>query len=248
MKTSIYKYLCVSIVLYIVCSWQTIGAQTPPTQAPKQSKTQVTDTISENGKKREKKTTMPIYQGIGVKLDLGNSLYEIFSSQQQGMSFEALAYVNLLKRYLPTLELGYAQRTYIPANEAKFSGKGAFTRIGCDFNLMKNKEMGNMFLIGARFGMAVQNYDISNLQIKDNYWNITQTLPNYNATRFDCWAEVVAGVEVSIYKGFNMGWAVRIKKLFTLPDEKNFHATYIPGYGYNDATIFTFNYYIGYNF
>lgn len=247
MKTNIYKYLCVSIVLYIVCSWQTVGAQTSPQNGTKQQ-TQVADTIPQTGDEQEKKTKMPIYQGIGIKLDLGNSLYEIFSSQQQGMSFEALAYVNLLKRYLPTLELGYAQRTYIPANEAKFSGKGAFTRIGCDFNLMKNKEMGNMFLIGARFGMAVQNYDISNLQIKDNYWNITQTLPNYNATRFDCWAEVVAGVEVSIYKGFNMGWAVRIKKLFTLPDEKNFHATYIPGYGYNDATIFTFNYYIGYNF
>lgn len=248
MKTSIYKYLCISIVLYIVCSWQTVGAQSPKVQEQKQSKTQVSDTIPQTGKEQEKKTKIPIYQGVGIKLDLGNSIYEVFSSQQQGMSFEALAYINLLKRYLPTLEAGYGQRTYVPANDARFSGKGAFTRIGCDFNLMKNKEMGNMFLIGARFGMAVQDFSISNLQIIDNYWNTIQTIPEHNATRFDCWGEVVAGVQVPIYKGFNMGWAVRIKKSFTLPDETNFHATYIPGYGYNNATVFTFNYYIGYHF
>lgn len=246
MKTSIYRYLCVSVVLCIVCSWQTICAQTSNPQEKKQ--VQASDTVSKAGEQQVKEAKKPIYQGIGVKLDIGNSLYEVFSSKQQGMSFEALAYVDLLKRYLPTLELGYGQRTYVPANGAEFSGKGAFTRIGCDFNIMKNKDMGNMFLIGARFGMAIQDYQISNLHIHDDYWNVDNTLPSYNANRFDCWAEVVAGVEVSIYKGFNMGWAVRVKKLITLPDETNYHATYIPGYGYNNATLFSFNYYIGYKF
>ena len=55
MKTNIYKYLCVSIVMYIVCSLQTVGAQTSPPKGTKQQ-TQVADTIPQTGDEQEKKT------------------------------------------------------------------------------------------------------------------------------------------------------------------------------------------------
>ena len=202
----------------------------------------------ENAPKEEKAPEIPLYQGVGIKLDLGNSIYEAAISGGKGMSYEALVYVNLKRRYLPTLELGYGQLNRTANNEANFQGQGAFMRLGCDFNIMKNKKMENMFLLGARWGAALQQYTTSNLIINDPYWGTTQTLPPYNKTRFDCWGELVGGVQVDVYKGFIMGWNVRAKMLFTRMKEGKFHPSYIPGFGHQNNTTFSFNYYIGYKF
>lgn len=193
-------------------------------------------------------STIPLYQGVGFKIDLGNSIYEVAISGGKGMSFEGLLFVDLQHRYLPTIELGYGSLKRTANNNAHYQGQGAFMRLGCDFNIMKNKEMGNMFLLGGRIGGALQDYNISNLFITDSYWGITKPIDTYKKVRFDCWAELVGGVQVDVYKGFIMGWNVRMKLLFTRTKEGNYHPSYIPGYGHQNNTTFSFNYYIGYKF
>ena len=204
--------------------------------------------LGEETKKEEPSVKIPMYQGMGIKLDIGNSIYEVAISGGKGMSFEAMAYVNLLRRYLPTVEIGYGQLSRTANNNAHFSGEGSFLRLGCDFNIMKNKEMGNMFLLGGRVGMALQEYNISNLMITDPYWGITQTQTPYQKLRFDCWGELLGGVQVDVYKNFVMGWNIRVKMLFTRVKEGKIYSSYIPGFGHHDNTVFSFNYYIGYKF
>ncbi len=196
----------------------------------------------------EEVVEIPLYQGMGVKLDLGNSIYEAAISAGKGMSVEAMVYANLKRKYLPTVEVGYGALKRTANNDATFEGKGAFMRLGCDFNIMKNKNIENMFLLGVRWGAAVQQCTIGNIIISDPYWDITQTLPARQMARFDCWGEVVGGVQVDVYKGFIMGWNVRIKALFTTVQEGKYSPAYIPGFGHNNNTTFSFNYYIGYKF
>lgn len=202
--------------------------------------------LGEEKANNEETPEIPLYQGVGIKLDIGNTIYEAAISGGKGMSFEALAYVNLQRRYLPTIELGYGQLECTANNNAHFIGNGAFMRMGCDFNIMKNKEMGNMFLLGGRLGMALQECSVNNLVVTDAYWGITQPLPAHNTVRFDCWGELVGGVQVDVYKNFVMGWNMRIKLLFTQGKEGKFHPSYIPGFGHHNNTTFSFNYYIGY--
>jgi hypothetical protein len=196
----------------------------------------------------EEVVEIPLYQGIGVKLDVGNSIYEIAISGGRGMSMEAMVYANLKRKYLPTVEVGYGALTRTANNDAKFSGKGAFMRLGCDFNIMKNKKIENMFLLGVRWGAALQQCSTSNIIISDPYWDVTQTLPARRMNRFDCWGELVGGVQVDVYKGFIMGWNVRVKALFTGLKEGKYYPSYIPGFGHHNNTTFSFNYYIGYKF
>lgn len=189
-----------------------------------------------------------IYEGTTLKLDLFNPLYAFFGSSGEIQAYEALVHVNLLNKYFPTIEAGYAHVSHTAKNEAAFNGGGVFARIGADFNLMKkNQDAGNFFLGGLRFGMAQQKYSITDIYITDGYWNTTQTISFPNCTKFDCWAELVGGAHVKIYKGLNMGWSVRFKFLITRKEEV-LHTWYIPGYGYKTNTTFGFNYYIGYTF
>ena len=65
----------------------------------------------------------------------------------------------------------------------------------------------------------------------------------------DAWGEIVAGVQVDIYKGFNMGWAIRMKFLFTTKAHDELTTPYyIPGFGYRDTMRWGFDYYLGYTF
>ncbi len=189
-----------------------------------------------------------IYEGTALKVDLFNPLYALFGSGGEIQAYEALVHVNLQNKYFPTIEAGYAHVSHTAKNEAAFNGGGVFSRIGADFNLMKkNKESGNYFLGGLRFGMAQQKFSITGIHITDGYWNTSQTISYPDRTKFDCWAEVVGGAHVKVYKGFNMGWSVRFKFLITRKEEV-LHTWYIPGFGYKANTTFGFNYYIGYTF
>lgn len=196
-----------------------------------------------------KKVPIPIFQGIGLRVDLGNGIYEVATTQGKGLSVEAAIYSNLLHKYFPTIELGYGQRTRSTTNSAIYNGNGMFTRIGCDFNMLKpTDDNPNFFTIGLRYGMSMQNFSINNLQIIDPYWETIKPLPQHEQFKFDCWGEIIAGVQVKVYQGFNMGWAVRIKLLITRAKESDYYADYIPGFGHTNNTQFSFNYYIGYHF
>ncbi len=198
---------------------------------------------------QESTDTVPqqIYQGLQVKLDLGTPILEIARSSAKVQSYELAVNVNLKQRYFPTLELGYAQadRTL---TSGTFVGKGGFARVGLDLSSLKKRPNSpNKLLVGVRVGTAVQDYNMTDLTLNDSYWQSPSAM-NFHDVRCDVWGEISIGIQVQIYKAFYMGWALRLKALFTRGEEGEPSAYYIPGYGYKGDMNFGFNYYVAWQF
>lgn len=189
-----------------------------------------------------------IYQSMNLKVDLGTPVLEMARSSAKVQSYELALNVDLLHRYFPTLELGYAHAFDRQAAGGTFTGMGGFARIGLDIAPMKKGNDNNLLLVGLRVGTALQDYSMHGVTVADPYWQ-TMDKQDYNHLfRCDAWGEVVAGVQVQIHKGLHMGWFVRMKILMTRGKNGALTAYYIPGYGYKEDTNFGFNYYIGYKF
>ena len=183
-----------------------------------------------------------VYQATTIRIDLLNPAYELIRSGGHTYSVEIAANVRLLNRLFPTLELGYAGG-FLQEKDATtpvYNGQGGFMRLGLDINPLKKRPEALSYLtVGLRIGSAVQHLSTPTLLLES---------PK-GETIADAWGEVVAGVHVNIVKGFNMGWAVRMKFLFS----GNSHGVnttpyYIPGYGFQDTMNWGFNYYLGYTF
>lgn len=183
-----------------------------------------------------------IYQGTTIRLDLLNPLLEMARTGWHTYSVEAAVNVRLKNRFYPTMEFGYAGQFLQEKDAATpvYDGSGEFIRIGLDINpLKKHPEQRSAFLIGVRAGTAVQQL------------RTPAVLAEHPQGRWiaDAWGEISAGVQVDIYKGFNMGWAVRMKFLFTTNSHDELTTPYyIPGFGYRDTMRWGFFYYIGYTF
>lgn len=192
-----------------------------------------------------------IYQGMNLKLDLGNTIFELARTKAAVQSYEIAAYVNLQNKYFPTLELGYSGTKPLVTNGGTYEGQGGFMRVGCDLSaLKKNNNPVNMLLVGVRIGTALQGFSQTGVTLHDTYWQKQLTKDFVNQFRCDAWGEIVGGVQVQVYKSFYMGWYVRLKILMTRNNYKKGTPTsyYIPGFGYKQDTNFGFNYYLGWNF
>jgi len=186
-----------------------------------------------------------VYQGTNLKLDLGNTVFELVRSKGQMMSYEMAANVNLMRRFFPTLEGGYAQAERV-AEGGEYMGKGGFVKLGIDFSMLKKNKRDNHLMLGLRIATGMQTFSLSSVSLADDYWNSGAQTTYANRFRCDAWGEIVAGLQVQIYKSFHMGWYARFKILMTRQKLGEVVPYYIPGYGYTDDTTFGFNYYIGF--
>ena len=188
-----------------------------------------------------------VYQGMSIKLDIANPILELARSKGKVQDYEAALNVRLANRFYPTLEFGYAiaQTT---ADGGHYSGQGGFARLGMDLSALKKGQTENCLMVGLRVAGAYQGFQIMDVPVCDNFW----ILPNanyYNQRKFDCWGEIVAGCQVQIWKGFQMGWYIRMKLLFTRTDKQgDALPAYLPGFGYRNDTNWGINYFLGYKF
>lgn len=188
-----------------------------------------------------------IYQGLSLKLDIAMPILEVARSAGKIQSYEAAVNVRLAKRFYPTLEAGFALAER-GADGGLHKGQGGFGRVGLDLAVIKKGVPENNLLIGLRFGGAYQKYDLTNVKIYSNYWG-EQRLNFYDQQRFDCWGEFVAGCQVQVYKGFQMGWYVRMKLLITRKaKEGEVMPYYVPGLGFRKDFNWGLNYYLAYKF
>lgn len=188
-----------------------------------------------------------VYQGMSVKLDIAMPVLELARSAGKIQSYEAAVNVRLAKRFYPTLEAGYALAER-GADGGWHKGQGGFGRVGMDLAIVKKGATENNMLIGLRVGGAYQDYDLTNVKLYSDYWGEKQ-LNFYDQQRFDCWGEFVAGCQVQVYKGFQMGWYLRMKLLFTRKaEEAGVLPYYVPGYGFRKDFQWGINYYLAYKF
>ena len=198
-----------------------------------------------------------VYQGMTVKLDLGATILDLIVHKGYVQHYQAGINWRLINRLYPTFEAGYAGTLPTTASlptrgeltqgdSLHYRGQGGFFRVGLDINPLKKSAATSphALLVGVRLGTAVQHMRQENTR--------TAALPYYG-TRADCWGEVVAGCQVDVYKGFTMGWMLRMKFLFTRQKttdrvEALAYPIYIPGYGSRDDMAWGMSYYIGYRF
>ena len=196
---------------------------------------------------KERNDSIPLYQGVNVKLDIAMPIIEAARSAGKIQDYEMAINVRLKNRFYPTLELGYALAE-CGADGAQHKGQGGFARLGMDLAIVKKGETENNLLIGLRFGGAYQNYDLTNVQVQTDYWQ-SNSIDFYNQNRFDCWGEIVVGCQVYLWKGLHMGWYGRVKLLLTRNvAEEQVLPYYVPGLGFRNDFNLGFNYYIGYRF
>ena len=188
-----------------------------------------------------------IYQGMSIKLDIAMPILELARSAGKVQDYEMALNVRLAKRFYPTLELGYAIAD-VAADGGQYSGQGGFMRLGMDLSALKKGVGENCLMVGLRFAGAYQGFQITDVPVYGDYWQMPNT-NYYNQHKFDCWGEIVAGCQVQIWKGFQMGWYIRMKLLFTRTDKQgDALPAYLPGFGYRNDTNWGINYFLGYKF
>lgn len=182
-----------------------------------------------------------IFQGVTVRLDILNPILDMARTGWHTYTVEAAVNVRLKNRFFPTMEFGYAGN-FLQEKDAEtpvYDGNGGYVKLGLDINpLKKHPERRSVMLIGVRAATGLEQLkrSVSNSELHGKWVA-------------DAWGEIVAGVQVNIVQGFNMGWAVRMKFLFTekTHDDKTI-PYYIPGYGNRDSMKWGFDYYLGYTF
>ncbi len=189
------------------------------------------------------------YKNLMLEVDVAPSIQYLFSdnvySQQVNIQ------VNWKNKYFPVLKFGFtkAQKT---TDNAGFKGSGFFTKVGLDFNLLKNvlenKELNNYALGGVVIGYSGFSYSLENQQIKDDYWGGSKPVEVKDVYDNKFWVELNAGLRVPVYKKIYMGWSVQRKFLITRDKQGEISSWYIPGFGKNNTSNWGFNYIIGYRF
>lgn len=190
-----------------------------------------------------------IFQGVNLKLDLFNTCYYLGRSLGKMQTYEIAVNTRLKNRFYPTLELGYTQGE-LGATGTLWNGTGGWASVGLDINgLRRAIESQNALLVGFRVGTSIQQYDLTNVNVEDSYWQKEVEMQFTNQKRTECWGEIVAGCQVNVYSGLTMGWYLRYKLLFTRKVADGEPLPYfVPGYGYRDFTQWGISYYIGWKF
>lgn len=174
-------------------------------------------------------------------------ILELARSAGKVQDYEMALNVRLAKRFYPTLELGYAIAD-VAADGGHYSGQGGFMRLGMDLSALKKGAGENCLMVGLRFAGAYQGFQVTDVPVYGDYWPMPNT-NYYDQRKFDCWGEIVAGCQVQIWKGFQMGWYIRMKLLFTRTDKQgDALPAYLPGFGYRNDTNWGINYFLGYKF
>lgn len=167
--------------------------------------------------------------GISIGADIVGPAMVFLSDYGQ---FEGFLKINIKGTYYPVIEagLGLCDLTDINTN-IHYETKAPFLRVGLDYNFLQNKRQSNKLCIGIRYGFSTFSHDISGPGLPDLIFGGSRP---YSITGIDCtshWAEIVASVQVQIWKGFHMGWSARYKAEITSTDNKYCKPYYIPGYG-----------------
>lgn len=229
MQKEISKYI--SLLLVAGCSFFLISL--PVTAQQKK--------IMKSDLEKELKKQQPFYRGSALSVDifgLGNKLFggDFLSSE---INFT----VNLKNRFLPVIEIGYGQTdTTDEDNGIHYKSSGPYGRIGVNYNTMFKKDSPNYIYVGIRYGYSTFKYDIQSPDISDPIWGGEVPFSYTGLSSSAGWFEFLVGINVQIYKNFQMGWAVRYKA--KMKAKENLHADpwYLPGFGTNHSTNFGFTY------
>lgn len=199
-------------------------------------------------KKIEATTTdsLPLLRGLAVSIDAVGPIQLAVSDYGQ---YEAALRLNLKGKYFPIVEIGVGKADGTDeSTQLRYKTTAPYGRIGCDFNLLKNKKDIYRLYGGVRYALTYYKYDLESPEIKDPVWGGTS---QYGATGVKCnyhWAEFVFGVDAKIWGHIRMGWSLRYKRQLFHNDGELGSAWYVPGFGKKGSSRFGGTYNIAFEF
>ena len=225
MEQKILKYSTATIVslLCLAFSLPLHAQQQRPNARP---------STKEKAKEEIKVDTIPFYNGTYVGVDLFGLGSKLLGGDF--LSSEVNVRVNLKRKFIPTAEIGFGQTDTWSDNGIHYKSAAPYFRIGVDYNVVKE-----YLYVGLRYGFSSFKYDISSMAnpgLIDGIWG--GSVPyHYNGLKSNMqWLELVAGVNVQIYKRFYMGWTLRFKFKTSASVNEHGNPWYVPGFGEYDSS------------
>ena len=148
-----------------------------------------------------------LFEGVSVGVDLLGAGQRVLSDYGQ---YEASLRLNLRGRYFPVVELGIGEADADDVTTSvRYKTRAPYGRVGCDFNLLRNKHDLYRLYAGARLAYTSFHYDV---------------------------AEVCGGIDVTIWRFVHMGWMVRYRARLSQSHGTVGEPYYIPGFGRNGSS------------
>lgn len=200
---------------------------TLPLSAQKPKKT-VENTLTEAD-------NIPLLRGLAVSYNVSGTIMRMVGDYGE---FEAALRCNLRDRYFPIVEmgLGSAKHEVDPVTGITAKTNAPFFRLGCDYNIAKNKHDDYRVLVGARYGFTSFKQDITGV-ITDPYWGGAAPYSIDSNTNTYHWGELLFGVDAKLWGPVRLGWSFRYKMKLSGHDNDNEKLWYIPGFGKNGNVL-----------
>lgn len=207
--------LSISILAFSLCLSLQAQAQRPST-------TEAADTTS-------------LFRGVAVGIDLLGIGQRAVSNYGQ---YEAAVRFNLRDRYFPIVEVGIGEADKTEETTSlHYKTSAPYGRIGCDFNLLRNKHDLYRLYAGARVAYTSFKYDIStSAPIIDPTWGGTAPYSATDVKASALWAEACGGIDVTLWRFVHIGWSVRYRMRLNQSFGEVGEPYYIPGFGRNGSS------------
>ena len=192
---------------------------------------------AQNNKITSPADTMPLLKGMQISVDIAGPIIMQLSDYGE---YEAALRLNLKNKYFPIFELGYGMAEHLndEVTGISYETSAPYFRIGCDLNLLKNKNSENHFYGGIRYAFTTYKVDMSRNEMQDPVWG---NMASFNIEGESCnqhWIEVVFGIDSKIWGPLHLGWNVRYKRRIAHKDSSAGNTWYIPGFGkYGDTRL-----------
>ena len=184
----------------------------------------------------DKNAEPEFYQGVSVGVDVFGFLNQALGSDI--MTTEASVEANLLNKFFPVVELGYASiNTTNDETDIFYKTSAPFFRVGLNYNVFHKKpHLPGYFTVGLRYGFSSFKYDVQAPDLVDPNWGHTSIPVSYSAQKTNAsWAELVLGLRANVYKGLYTGFTVRYRARLSMTEHENSEPYFIPGYGRGKA-------------
>ena len=179
--------------------------------------------------------TLPLFRGFAVSGEVIGALQMMLGDYGQ---YEAALRLNLRNRYFPIVEVGYGKASHEDdvVTGIAYHTKAPYFRVGCDFNVAKNKRSDNRVYAGLRYGYTNYKVDISRQPFPDPVWKWDTSFGVKDSPCWQHWAEAVFGVDAQVLGPLHLGWSVRYRRRLFHDDGITGKTWYVPGYGTQDSS------------
>lgn len=185
--------------------------------------------------------SLQMFQSVTFSYDLvglGQLLFSDYGQHEIGMR------VNLYDKYFPTLEIGYGKAQHDDdVTKIHYDTKAPYFRLGCDFNIMRQKHSDYKVFVGARYAFTSFKANFSCPSVTDPVWGMPVVYDVKDESCSQHWLEGVVGIDAKIWGPFHLGWTARYRKKLTSNEGAAGKVWYVPGFGISGDNHITATFY-----